>query len=766
VSTEGGALYRLNGSIFNNTKDSSASLQYGSQNAAVFSSRLFAAVIDAGGYYFRQRLDDFSATDTELSSCDSTLGTTVGMRITGNNLTDATVALFSKTGTELRWEIGNPDAIVRLSPPSGIKSDIPAGIEQPYSYRLLRKGSTDTLVVGAQLQSSPNQIIVFATLQPSGNLWSFEAQFASAYCNNITKPEVPHSAFSPDGKYVVMDVSFGAYSRIYYGPVVNSSLRLAPLSALSLSIQWAPGDLVEAQVPIAFGTQTFNIVARISPTSAFYLFTFSLNGTYLGQSLILTGTPVWSVTPSFPQHLFIYNSGTARVWLDFTEISDCLSNCGISALGASDAVVWEPNASKTTFYLITDGVQNVSGICNYTVRSAYVIPGSGPEKSFVFVSNDLYVYNVSVFRQNVLIGERTVVSISGRVAVSVCGVWNDGIAFYVSGFDLRVYRFSTNAVSAPYADEKLTGCTHLSSIKGGLFLLTTTTAHVLLDLTPVGDPTITNLPLSEFNLFGRSDIITYPNRTGGNIIATVQTDFYENYVSSSVVVLDTIVCGNDSFCPANSACVNSVCNLFPPPAASGCAGPSPLPQAQCVGNIWIIQGDVVISNGTIVVGSNTKINGSLVVTSGATITLTGTATLEATGCATFAGSLEVERPAPEQTTLGGRLVVISFNGGYCNNSQTAFGLTTLRFVGQPACARRNDSDTRPEYSPTSLSIVFNYDLSDCSAGVLSTGAIAGIAIGAVAFVAIIIGAVLILKFKNVIRPFSGKASTPHQTELD
>jgi hypothetical protein len=187
--------------------------------------------------------------------------------------------------------------------------------------------------------------------------------------------------------------------------------------------------------------------------------------------------------------------------------------------------------------------------------------------------------------------------------------------------------------------------------------------------------------------------------------------------------------------------------------------PTP-PKAAPTSAPTVFPGDANYSNGTVVIESNTIINGSLTVAPGVTVSIRGNVTLQVLQCASFAGALEVIRQAPDQTVLNGRLEVINFNG-FCNGSQSEFSSATLQFTGQPPCAK--STGAQAVYSPVSVSLLFNYDTSECNSA-LSTGAIAGIAVGVIV-VALIIGLILVLKFTNVIRPFSGKKINNH-AELD
>jgi hypothetical protein len=490
------------------------------------------------------------------------------------------------------------------------------------------------------------------------------------------------------------------------------------------------------------------------------------------------------VTPGFPQRLF-YAENSSNIYLNLVSTTTLFENCsGIASLGPSDAVTWQPFLGGGILYkVIKSGMFNTSGFYENLVSKAYAIPSDpGPTPTFVFIT-DTPSLIVAAFRDNIRLGQQEITSNARSLGWEFCGAWRDGIALLVGRSQLWRYRISSNRTEMIY--NNLISCTHLLAINESIVLLTAQDAHIVVDLSVAGNNVINRLPAaSKFIFSGRSDILTYPGRspTSGNIVVTATKDLDQE--TSSMIVLDTVICLRDYDCTSGMTCQSLVCDfaippqavphtaippVTPPPLSTvpavSCLAPKPVPQAQCIGTVWVIEGDVVVSNGTVVVGSDTRINGALVVTSGATITLTGTATLNATGCASFAGSLEVERPAPEKTILGGRVVVISFDGGYCNGTKTVFASTSLRFLGQPACAKRNDSATQPEYSPTSLAIAFNYDLSDCNVGALGPGAIAGITVGAVAFVAIIVGIVLAVKFKKVIRPFSQYRSTT-RVEMD
>eukprot|EP01122_Echinamoeba_exundans_P012037 TRINITY_DN4954_c0_g1_i1.p1 TRINITY_DN4954_c0_g1~~TRINITY_DN4954_c0_g1_i1.p1 ORF type:complete len:975 (+),score=112.57 TRINITY_DN4954_c0_g1_i1:1612-4536(+) len=764
-------IFNLNGTVLSAVAGETATGLYNGMNTVLFGSIRYSTLVDSGQLLLRYRDTQGGQTVVLLSNCSANGGLTRGLKLggTNGNASSVVLALQTQFGLTLKWLAGGFDVFLEPFPPT-IRSDITSGFERPYAAEIKKKVSNNLFILHAQIQTSQQYVTVFAELPPAGQ-WVLTAQLARKVCELPDKPYVTRTAFSPDLQYVVMAVVSGAQSLVYFGPTNDSSALIGLNGTSGIAINWYLSDLADVEIPVAFGPQNFSILARLGNSSPMYYMTFALNGTLLEKTSRVASPERWSVSPGFPQHLF-YTEFSSFVFLDTSSTSAPCSSCRVAALSPTDAVVWAQNGTSTSFQLIKSGLVEVIDTVEHIVTRVYPVPSlSGNESTFIFYSDNL-VLVVGAFWNSILLGEQTILNSTESVSIEVCGVWSGGIVLTIDAIDVWTYRIAGNAAALVYSNPKLIRCIPIGSISDGLFLLTASDAHIVLNVKTATSATTVLPGNPSFVYSGGSDVVIYPNNTGGNIITTINGELDSFLQISSVIVLDTVVCALDSDCSSGLTCQSNVCksSFLPagqiPQSAPACAGPAPVLGALCVGSVWVIQGDVIVSNGSILVGSDTKINGSLVIATGSTITLTGTATLNATGCASFGGSLEVERPAPEQTVIDGRLVVISFGGGFCNNTQTTFGSTTLRFLGQPACAKLDSSATRPEYSPTSVAIVFNYDLSECNgSSVLSPGAIAGITVGAVALVAIVVGLVLFFKFKGVVSPFSQKQITT-QVELD
>lgn len=206
--------------------------------------------------------------------------------------------------------------------------------------------------------------------------------------------------------------------------------------------------------------------------------------------------------------------------------------------------------------------------------------------------------------------------------------------------------------------------------------------------------------------------------------------------------------------------------VTPPPRSSSspivsanCPLPAPTTNAVCLGTGWVVQGDVVLNTtDTTTISSSTVINGSFVATPVSTLVISMGATLNVTQCSSFAGALEVSQEAPKTQDVVFNISLISF-AGFCGNTSTRFSSEKLTLVGAEACAKRGN-DPQFVYSDRLLSVVFTYDRSECDLStVLSIGAIAGIAAGGVALVAIIITIILVVRYRTAVRPFAARPLT-------
>jgi hypothetical protein len=144
---------------------------------------------------------------------------------------------------------------------------------------------------------------------------------------------------------------------------------------------------------------------------------------------------------------------------------------------------------------------------------------------------------------------------------------------------------------------------------------------------------------------------------GGYVIATTASEVKQNELLPRSIVLDTIICRNNSDCPSPSSCDGLVCRSPGPPASSttpvarptpspvslllpvafGLVCPPPAPfGATCINGIWVINSNVS-SGGAVNVTAPVFINGSLVLLSNASLTLLNNASITVAGCVTVGG---------------------------------------------------------------------------------------------------------------------------------
>jgi hypothetical protein len=712
-----------------------------------------------------------------LTECDSTGAVPLGLTVsTVPGYSGVAVATFTSSGVELLWlETAFFSVRNRTMLQSGmfLRSNAPV-TDAPYSTSLRTRVAKDLLLLYALTPASSDILPVLASRPPTSSSWNFTAILASEACFSASTVTLYASKFSPDGKYMMVIVGFDTIIKPYFLLVANASYAfpLRPQGYAS-DLVLDTGDSLNV-VPVAFSSFGFSILARATSGSAFQIFNFDFNlvSTSVEPDPIID--PKWVVTNGFPQVIYYRNSSATNVFVTPSKTAtqlNCLSSCTFTALQNGTVIATEADISdmsRTNYHLLAAG--NLVGTGSFAAQSPAVYPVSmiPPDPpSFISLSENNQILSIAFFRGSQMIRNQTLeISVGRAGGATICGTWDDGVLLLPRASILVSFRFSTGIVSTVYNQTSPISCTQLNDLSPNLFLLTASDCHIIVDLS--GEtPLSTTLFHGEGTFSPTSDIIQYPENNGGaNIVATTNDDPDSLILRTSVVVLPTIICTRDDHCPATQACKDHLCSdgVRVSPPLSGCSTTPPVPQAQCIGGVWLVEGDVTLSNGTITIGFNTVINGTLTIAPGTIISLSENATLQVTQCASFAGTLEVVRPAPNRTTIDGRFEVISFNG-FCNDSRSTFSTATLRLTGQPSCATRDGTATRPEYSPTSVALLFSYDLSNCNSGVLSPGAIAGITVAAVALVAIVIGMILVIKFKNVIRPFSGKKSS-NQAELD
>lgn len=259
------------------------------------------------------------------------------------------------------------------------------------------------------------------------------------------------------------------------------------------------------------------------------------------------------------------------------------------------------------------------------------------------------------------------------------------------------------------------------------------------------------------------------------------------YISRSVPCLTEVdctnllgawaVCSSDKFCsllgsPTHSPPASTPVaapstpptapTFAPPPTAVVlvCAPPPPA-IATCVSGVWVVNSSIVVPpGGNISIPSPTTINGnfSLSNTSTVVIKVEGTGAITSivvvSGCVVFGGTLTVD--APNQATIVNSTTIdlVQFEG-YCGGLVTQFSNATINL----GCATlKAPPEELLRYNQRSLSLVLDpsaIDSSGCSRDtvsgiVLSSGAIAGIVVGAVALVVIVAVVIIWVARKRLI----------------
>jgi hypothetical protein len=189
-----------------------------------------------------------------------------------------------------------------------------------------------------------------------------------------------------------------------------------------------------------------------------------------------------------------------------------------------------------------------------------------------------------------------------------------------------------------------------------------------------------------------------------------------------------------------------------------CAGKQPALDAPCISpGLWFIIGSLQSTpSNPIVIGGNTTVQGNFSVPVGTGITVSAGSTVTVQGCVSIEGDLTVDVSQNKPTVNGSSVDVILF-GSTCNGSQTPdFRRVSVIGVSPADCVVIEAQD---QVNSRGLSVVFTvYSVSGCKNapsidGVTSsTAAIIGGVVGGVALVAVIIGLILLYRFRYSVIP--------------
>jgi hypothetical protein len=174
--------------------------------------------------------------------------------------------------------------------------------------------------------------------------------------------------------------------------------------------------------------------------------------------------------------------------------------------------------------------------------------------------------------------------------------------------------------------------------------------------------------------------------------------------------------------------------------------------------VWFIIGSLKSTpSNPIIIGGNTTVQGNFSVPTGTGITVTSGSTVTVQGCVSISGDLTID-VSQNKPKVNGTTVDIILFGATCNGSVPSFRKVTVVGTSATDCVI---IDAQNQASSTSLSVVFTvYSVPGCDGksvpsidGVSSpTFAIIGGVIGAVVLVALIVGLVLLYKFRHRVIP--------------
>jgi hypothetical protein len=750
------------------------------------SSLIFLTAISSGNYKVQFLAANNNLRELTLSSCQTTsseaqVPALAVSSVPGSGVTFAITAVSSQGTTVTFYNIVQEGSWTTRSVHPAPTIDGSTNLTLPHSAKILDRLAPDVFILGALIAQSDIPVPVLARRDSSNN-WLFSWISGDDFCNINPKPVIRHFKASPDGSVTI----FAAYStstaafRVYVALTANISAAV-PLLNPSVFLEWKSNDL-ENGIPVVFlpGNQ-FTLLARPTGSGLLNAYRFDPSGQWLG-----TYASSFGDTNSFLVHLAVSKpTGPLLYFIDSASnivvacsgtncisISTCQGSCHFARIGRDFVFMWD-EYSPANVTIIRNSIYSTN-----TTVSNRVLDASGPvgneTSPFFFMLSSKTTGSTSDYFASVYtnsnFNDSLVQSFFEPAEARICGSWPLGFFFSLeTSLTVQYWHYNVTSGSSLMIDSRsLAG--HACKQIGDLprFLLTFEREHKFIDLAtaPALIGSLPNLFHGTFIL--QSDVIPASGpQFGLTLLATVRM------VSPTTVdetfIIPTNRCFDDMDCFNTNQCRNGTCIAVTvvPPDTQTCVGDPPIAGAVCIAGVWVVQGDVIVST-TVVITGNTQINGSLIITSpNATISLSGTSTLTILDCASFAGALNVTRPRPDSSEADKSITVITFSG-YCGGIPSTFNTTSLTFENPEACAKQ-ETMASPQYTDTSVSILFSYDRSGCetsaTTGALSVGAIAGIVVGIVAFLAIIITIILVLKFKGVIRPYSRKGGS-EQHELD
>jgi hypothetical protein len=676
-------------------------------------------------------------------------------------------------------------------------SNVPLGF--PLGARLFDRKSDDLLLLKVDVLESNWTATVIATRENSTSPnFRFRYLSSTGNCFNSARANVVYSKFRSDGTLGVLAVQNGTFLFAYLYNA-NSTEIVQPIKTLNSSstpLMWNLDDIPgSGGLPVVFqsGSSAIRMLARVdAPSQAeVYLTDPSAIAISLYSGIRTPAQPlIYAAVASanaVDEILFLKNSTAGVAFLNSSGLFDTdyfivnpTKKGYITPLSPSRVLVTPDYlANETSVYLYGNVVEYASILPdNLRLRSS-LAPFFGP-RSLITIGVNLTtgLLDAAIYKEFSLFRSRPAflalpMGVQFKSA-SLCGVWTDGLVVVITTSEPRTmwyhWRISADILTQEIADsDPEAGKCHM--VPGTSLFIFSMPSQLVYFNPATGIPGSSSAG-PNYRIIPGAIAMPVPGQRGYKLVASLR-DIYSPILDPfDSILYRNSLCASDLDCGGALVCNPSVfaCTAAPRPIAPGCQGLAPTPNADCINGLWVILGPVIVTNTTIFAG-NTKIVGSLTITApNATVIISGGSKVEVTECATFAGNLKVSIDAPTTTQINQTITVIAYEG-YCNGVATKFNNTSLEIVGEEACAKR-EGDALALYTDRSLSIVFTYDRSGCESpavagigGALSVGAIAGIVVGAVVLVAVVVGLVLLLKYKNVIRPFSSRVTTTDH-ELD
>lgn len=771
--------------MYFNATSGAVYLVLGNSVGAVSSGKLFATTVN-------------STIRLEIPSDSASLSGDVCPAVTTTTPPPIFAAPISETGEVALASVGSSGAQIGFYSPGALSPIVisrsnftirgGASVGVPFSLVFSTKSSADSLffaaVVFAAKRSYP--VPVLALRNSPAEEFSFRYLGDQTSCSQPTELSGFYTAISDDRRLAVVVQPISLLSFRPYLVDLSRPGELIPLAVGVSPLYWNATDMIPGTLPVLFGPNFLEIAARLAANvQAIYRFNLTSGGVVYESSpqvlndagdIVFLANTVRSRGPA----LFVYDraggSIIRRSPAGNSAAGFACNSCPLVAVGPG--IVGYGKTGSTIVLRSVNAVGAVKYINFNSSDSGLVVADAAQQQSphaFVLLRRELvvmqYRYKVSLWNPDV--STNTSAADAGPTAFlslsssgTLCGCWQGGAVILLSndagGTRVLVWEFSNTTLRTVYTTSvSYPICKKVSSsiflfqhqYEMGYFLAKSATFRVV--------PQSALVPGQQFYL-GSYDLVG--SSTGLQVVTNIQDSVARPAAIVFVKLFELDLCESAADCAAGNYCEDNRCTLLSNSPVS-CPGAPPVAGARCIGGVWIIDGDVQV-NGTVLVTAPTRINGSLVLFPNATILLSGGATLDVSDCASFAGALNMNRPAPTDSQVNASIVVISFSG-FCGGVPSSFNSSTLTFTGQDACVKR-ESEPALSYTQRSVSVLFTFDRSGCgtdSERTLSAGAIAGIAIGAVAFVAIIIAIVLVVKFKSKILPFSSRTrETSQQVE--